>query len=252
MRLSLLVAACVLRLQLKRAWRATQTSGTSRLKTHSSGYTLTSIAPVAGLSQHDTAAAVRRDAERLGLSKLVELVDSFRGNRKPTSPRLRSASEGPAPAQTPEELAKGVYLRGVQREVTKPQLNEALSAFGTVVSVRVVYTKRCAFAEFETEDSAKAAIAASTGSNGLEISGIRVKVDVRCFDDEAGILRSAWTLSPSAAQMSRSPTDPAQARQPGLRKSGRNGARSQPNGDDGAGPAVHEDDEDEVDHDGQA
>ena len=44
--------------------------------------------------------------------------------------------------------------------------------------------------------------------------------------------------------MSRSPADPAQARQPGLRKSGRNGARSQPNGDDGAGPAVHQDDED--------
>lgn len=47
--------------------------------------------------------------------------------------------------------------------------------------MRVVYTKRCAFADFETEESAKAAIAASSATNGLEINGVRVKVDVRCF-----------------------------------------------------------------------
>ncbi|KAI5808517.1 hypothetical protein DFH27DRAFT_229019 [Peziza echinospora] len=102
----------------------------------------------------------------------------------PTSPASQgwqsvSGSSGrharPVSNAVPQELQAQAYLKNVTANVDENALREALSKFGTIKSMDIARNKNCAFVEFESVASYKAAKAASP----LQIGESNVLVEER-------------------------------------------------------------------------
>ncbi|KAF9357543.1 hypothetical protein BGX26_003557 [Mortierella sp. AD094] len=70
--------------------------------------------------------------------------------------QIKSATSGE------EKDALTIYIRNVTESITYEMLYEAFSAFGTIQTLNLLYSKACAFAEFSTPEAYRRALTAAS------------------------------------------------------------------------------------------
>jgi polyadenylate-binding protein len=78
---------------------------------------------------------------------------------------------------------KGLYIRNFPSSWTENEVKERFQQYGSLTSVKI--TEKVIFANFETEEQAKAAV---QGAKGLQIDGTKLYVTI-CIDNKHNVMR---------------------------------------------------------------